>query len=455
MTMAKIGAPKLAKFWDNFRAGYGEGVLVNFFFLLTLFAYFAPSGIVPAAMFIAGLSGIGFLWLRRGEAFRPFWPVVTISGLILLLAFVRSDFVAFLRGGMALGEAYWMSTRYFQAPMVSWFTTWAFVFAAWHLSEGRSQRVSVLISWIIIALVVIQLMDCVGNLAMRNGINNRFFGSNRPDMVIVEASNLNLILLMLFWPLAFFAMARRWLLGVGAAAVAVVLGGYVVDSNAHILVMAVSAGVFFAARYWPRVLTRLSILPERTAAVVAATVVLGFPAMVIWLLHSGVSVILYSRLPASWAHRIDIWTYTVERSLEKPLWGWGYEAARLFHPVIPVHPHNMSLQAWLELGIPGLVLLAAFWFCLFWRLVPRGSHAHTGEGGGLTELNFDVEKETQSVEQQARPYILAAAAAYFTLNVISYGMWKAWLINLGALMLVVGILAIKAVKEDRKLRIQL
>ncbi len=447
--------PKLADFWQKFRAGYAEGVLVNFFILFTIFAYFAPSGVIPAAMFIAGLCSLGYLSLKRGAAIHSFWPVAGLTLAMLVLAVLRSDFVALLLEGKSLGAAYWTSTRYFQAPLISWFTTWAFVFVAWRLSESRSQRVVVFISWIFIGLVVIQLIDCIGNLAMRNGMNQRFFGNARPEMLIVESSNLNLVLLMLFWPLAFFAAERRWLAGIIAAAATISLGSFVVDSNAHIVVLAISAIVFFAARYWPAGLTRKAILPERAAAVVAALVVLGFPLLIQWLVKTGWAVQIHDHVPRSWAHRIEIWTYAVERSLERPWWGWGYESTRLFEPIIPLHPHNMSLQAWLELGIPGLLLLAAIWFSIFWFAAPKDAAIVSEER--YVELSAETGSSSvrNTAEQHARPYMLAAATAYFTLNTLSYGIWKAWLISLGAMVLVVAILAIKAVRQDRKLPLQL
>jgi O-antigen ligase len=446
--------PKLADFWQKFRAGYAEGVLVNFFLLFTIFAYFAPSGVIPAAMFIAGLCTLGYLSLKKGAAIHSFWPVAGLTLAMLLLAVVRSDFAALLLQGKSLGEAYWTSTRYFQAPLISWFTTWAFICVAWRLSDSRSQRVTVFVSWIFIGLVAIQLMDCIGNLALRNGMNQRFFGNARPEMLIVESSNLNLVLLMLFWPLACFAAERRWLAGIIAAAVTIVLGGFVVDSNAHIVVLAVSAIAFFAARYWPQGLTRRHILPERVAAVVAGVVVLGFPLLIQWLVQTGLAAQIHDRVPRSWAHRIEIWTYAVERSLEQPWWGWGYEATRHFEPIIPLHPHNMSLQAWLELGIPGLLMLAAMWSSIFWFMAPKGAANVRQER--FVELSAVAESSSvDTAEQQARPYMLAAATAYFTLNTLSYGIWKAWLISLGAMMLVVAILAIKAVKQDRKLPLQL
>jgi len=96
-----------------------------------------------------------------------------------------------------------------------------------------------------------------------------------------------------------------------------------------------------------------------------------------------------SGLPFSAIHRVLIWDFVTERIAERPLLGWGMESSRaipdgvrLFAPEtlirfgldsaeerrwftmaasqrLPLHPHNASLQIWLELGVVGAVLAAA------------------------------------------------------------------------------------------------
>ena len=77
-----------------------------------------------------------------------------------------------------------------------------------------------------------------------------------------------------------------------------------------------------------------------------------------------------SRLPMSWDHRLRMWDYTLERITERPLLGHGLDASRAMQegfttrigvdiPYISLHPHNIGLQAWLELGAVGALLLAA------------------------------------------------------------------------------------------------
>ncbi|TMJ54830.1 MAG: O-antigen ligase family protein [Alphaproteobacteria bacterium] len=74
------------------------------------------------------------------------------------------------------------------------------------------------------------------------------------------------------------------------------------------------------------------------------------------------------RIKNSAGHRLMIWSFAGERIAERPLAGWGLDAARGIpggkDPIrpgetwLPLHPHNAPLQVWLELGVPGAVLFA-------------------------------------------------------------------------------------------------
>ncbi len=110
--------------------------------------------------------------------------------------------------------------------------------------------------------------------------------------------------------------------------------------------------------------------------------------------------------------RIAIWEFTAERIAEKPLLGWGFDASRTFtetipingvmHGAIPLHPHNMPLQIWLELGAVGaaltaLLFLAAAWS---WARVPRSRGAGFAAAGAI-----------------GAAYVYAA---------VSFGAWQEW-----------------------------
>lgn len=69
-------------------------------------------------------------------------------------------------------------------------------------------------------------------------------------------------------------------------------------------------------------------------------------------------------LPNSFRYRVQIWGFVADRILERPWFGWGFEASRAMpdfgevslmgaQRIIPVHPHSAPLQLWLELGLVG------------------------------------------------------------------------------------------------------
>ncbi len=439
--------------WTRIRAGYTEAALLLFLTVLSVTIYFGTTTNLPPLMFLAGVLCIG-CFNPIGRVSRAFWPIIGVTGALMIYAFLRSDFVAMIMSGKAMSEAWHLSTRYFRAPMIMWVTTWALIFAVCSLNGMRARRTLTWMGWMTLALFGIDLLDALGNIGLRNWMNVHWFGHERPEMVIVDASNLNTYLLMLFWPLAFWFNWKSQPAALILMVVAILWASVIVDTNAQAVTLIGSAVVFFVARAWPSVWARRGLLPERVLAGLAMLWVLVFPLVVVGLIRTGYAKTLHDHLPASWAARIDIWTYAVSRSLEKPWFGWGYESARLFDPYIPDHPHNLSLQAWLELGIPGLVLLAALWFCIFWFMVPRGSETVVAPAGnGLRALDEQPAADASpelSVEQRARPYMLAAAANYFLLNAISYGMWKQWLHCIAAMMLIIAILAIKAIRFEIK-----
>jgi len=79
-------------------------------------------------------------------------------------------------------------------------------------------------------------------------------------------------------------------------------------------------------------------------------------------------------------HRLEIWNFVGKRIAERPVLGWGLDASRAIpggdQPIrpgdnekwLPLHPHNAALQLWLELGLPGAVLLASLAALLWLRL---------------------------------------------------------------------------------------
>lgn len=76
---------------------------------------------------------------------------------------------------------------------------------------------------------------------------------------------------------------------------------------------------------------------------------------------------------------------------------------------IPLHPHDAALQIWFELGVAGAALFAVAWV---W-----------------------VARIIADVSERDRPLAAAgagAAAAYFVIGALSFGVWQDWWLAVAA-----------------------
>lgn len=135
---------------------------------------------------------------------------------------------------------------------------------------------------------------------------------------------------------------------------------------------------------------------------------------------------LYNAMPSA-GHRLAIYEFSSRKILEKPLLGWGLDSSRSIPGgaagikiyacefkggrsqtlniggQLPLHPHNGSLQVWLELGAVGVALFLGQLGMLIWRL----QRSTAGDG---------------------RPVIAGALTAIVLIYNISFGLWQSWLI---------------------------
>jgi O-antigen ligase len=130
-------------------------------------------------------------------------------------------------------------------------------------------------------------------------------------------------------------------------------------------------------------------------------------------------------------HRLEIWSFVAEHIGQRPVAGWGLDAARrlpggttpviihrcdeadrpdgiaLSNHALPLHPHNAVLQVWLELGGIGVALgfgplIFAIWHAFrvpAWRTGP------------------------------VQAMIAATAAAAVSIAMISFGIWQEWFLS--------------------------
>ena len=210
-------------------------------------------------------------------------------------------------------------------------------------------------------------------------------------------------LAVLFWPtaLGFQAAGRRRLLVLFAVlCVADMVLLHVAALAAALLV----SGAVFALVMWG----------GRIAALACMAVAMLQTLLIPWLMlgwtQGGLFQSLRTKLPASWAARVDIWSFTSTQMTQKPVFGWGLDASRMFKGHIPLHPHDGPLQLWFELGLPGALIGALVWGFAFWRFAEAAPRQRRVAAAGC-----------------------AVGAACLVIGAFSFGLWQEWWICLMAM----------------------
>ena len=170
----------------------------------------------------------------------------------------------------------------------------------------------------------------------------------------------------LFPAAAIAAMIRGRAIGVGV----IIVGLLAAVSN---LVSANAAAVVLGA-----VAAGLALLAPRRAVSIAGWVIIVvlFSAPLLALLPvEAIFQKFGGAAPSSWLHRLAIWQAAGAQISEGLPFGFGADYARIWKEtagtievpgesvalsVMPTHPHNVFLQIWLELGVPGVLAMAAF-----------------------------------------------------------------------------------------------
>lgn len=121
----------------------------------------------------------------------------------------------------------------------------------------------------------------------------------------------------------------------------------------------------------------------------------------------------------SWAHRVVIWEFASKKALEKLPLGYGMDTSRKIGeetspraskffdnplPLLPLHPHNSSLQLYLELGLIGILLFNLIIF------------------GLIKDLLRIKDKINQAIGFNI------ISNAYLIMH-ISYGIWQTWFLS--------------------------
>tara|TARA_R110002073_G_scaffold43462_6_gene121025 strand:+ start:2306 stop:3514 length:1209 start_codon:yes stop_codon:yes gene_type:complete len=278
--------------------------------------------------------------------------------------------------------------------------------------EGRWRtRCEAAMIFLVIALGLFLLAETLTAGAMTHAFKIAVEGYDTlPEAEVVIYVNRNLghaavPLLLLAGPAALIAYrAGGLIVGVLVMLLAAVAAfSFGTEVNAVAFVLGFLAAVLTA--FWPRPMIA-GVFGIVAGGVLVVPVVL--PGLIALMPES-----LRESLPLSWVWRLEIWTYVSELIKDKPLFGYGLDASRPLNGEmelggyqierLPMHPHNASLQIWLETGLIGAVLLT----CMLVFL-----------GGRIA-----------SAPRLTRDQAIATAwvlVSYVSLVLFSYGVWQEW-----------------------------
>lgn len=353
-------------------------------------AYLGNLGFAPLTA-LAGLAALPLLMHDR----RPSLGIGLLIGLLVWglvttawspVAPLRPDF----RDYEQVEGLTWLKLI-LQTPLYA-----AVAFAAGRAPPRLARRALLALAAGLALLVLVLLFEGITGALIYQGIQAALGEPHRPDLAKRNVARACYPLVLIFWPVALtlWRMRLGWvniLLSVGLLAAPVMLG-----VDAPLAALIVSLGVF--------VLVRRAGQIGLYVCAGAAAAYFAFAPTVVGMLGS------VAGHKASWGARAEIWRVVLDQIGRHPLRGWGLDASRILPEPVSLHPHDMALQIWFELGVPGAALAAVFWAWLFWNLA-------------------GIEGRDRSLAAAGA----ATASTYLTIGALSFGVWQEWWLALGAL----------------------
>ncbi|MBT4711893.1 MAG: O-antigen ligase family protein [Alphaproteobacteria bacterium] len=209
------------------------------------------------------------------------------------------------------------------------------------------------------------------------------------------------VLVLMVWPVG-FTVWQRWKPAAIIVPVVVVVMVWLGTSVTAWIAIVAGAGAF-------ALVTFIGPKGARGLGFAAAVAVLAAPMIAQVVTPDRVEQLLDGVRPSA-IHRIYTWEFTADRIAEHPFVGWGLDSSRAIPggqalvvedgPALSLHPHNAPLQIWLELGLPGAVILAV--------------------------LLLVIARGLANLPRPAMAPATAAFAAAFVFASLSFGIWQNW-----------------------------
>jgi hypothetical protein len=378
--------------------------------LTPLSMHFGVRGFAP----IIGLAGLFCLPLARPAG--KDWIGGGILAALVVWAAVSARWspTPFFRGASNIKDLERFTALHLALQML---LSGAFVFSAARLNAATAERCLTWLGWGLIAGVFALGVEMVAHAEIYIALTQLIGQTVPPDLAIRNLAQAGDVVAMMAWPVGLALVRRGWKSAGLALAAYVPLSFVVWRGFAPSLALVISVPVFFLVlRVGARALYGLMGL--------AVTYVLFTPWVMLALQKFGLFAALSAHLPPSWSARLEIWTMVTDRMIIHPLRGAGLDASRVLPGGI-LHPHDVPLQLWFELGAPGALLGAAFWGWLFYRLAIR------------------AEKERLFAATAA-----ATATVYLSISAVGFGLWQEWWLCVGALGLAMCLAFGKSVMDD-------
>jgi len=248
----------------------------------------------------------------------------------------------------------------------------------------------------------------LGDEEWMHSLTHRLTIYNRSTSILLPLA----FLLLGTWP----RLRVPWRFAVMAGALSLFVTTPYLEGGTQTAALLIGLTVALLAFLLPRLVPTLMSVALVATVIVAPAVT---PPAAEAMRSAGVARESSSSALSSLAHRLDIWTFVAERTWDRPLIGWGTEAARSIPGAkvttvegdaaskrVPHHPHNGILQIWVELGAVGAVLAAMLGGAIVW---------HCGSGA----LGDGDRRWLSAGHCGAATTALAIACS-------SYGIWQEW-----------------------------
>ncbi|WP_411816637.1 O-antigen ligase family protein [Hyphococcus sp. DH-69] len=354
--------------WRDKRDKASRRLFYGLFFLLPLTAVFGHRGLAPWLL-LASLPAFarGDFWQAAfGKLFdNPSLKDPKFAGFTAILFFC---FWIFLSGFWSpkhhFGLALYVLAPVLVGGSVTWYALNLSRIWAWRL--GRAFLLA-----IVGGMVVLALEGASGGV-LRGLLPPQEADPSRDTIALARGVT---ALTPALFPAAAIAV-RLW--SKPAAVLAVILGliaAALNDVTANVVAILIGMAATMVALAIPRTALKIS-------ACGAIAVLFAFPIAAMFIPVDAIYTYVESEASAdrkaaiaSLMHRLAIWKATATESIGGLPFGHGADYARMFKEVAPRidvpgmplpvsvspnHPHNVFIQVWLELGVPGIAALTIF-----------------------------------------------------------------------------------------------